>query len=125
MWFMAFEAYHQRWLADHPHRTEAWLRERLRDGFDIHHIDGDHQNNDPKNLVLIECQDHFRLHGNGRLCRVLVRKPGKRRCRTVVAPDGVELLVEFRERSAWVLREYAQIGYVLPHRKVPHANYPL
>jgi hypothetical protein len=32
-------------------------------GFDIHHVDGDHDNNDPDNLVLIERYDHLRLHG--------------------------------------------------------------
>lgn len=32
-------------------------------GFDLHHIDGDHSNNDHKNLILIETNDHFRIHG--------------------------------------------------------------
>lgn len=57
------KAYHEIWLSAHPSRTEAWLQDRLKDGFDIHHIDGDHKNNDPDNLVLIESQDHMRLHG--------------------------------------------------------------
>lgn len=40
-----------------------WLRERLKDGFHVHHIDGDHTNDAPKNLVLIDGVDHMRLHG--------------------------------------------------------------
>lgn len=62
--------YHHIWLASHRNRTEQWLRERLEDGFDIHHADGDHSNNDPDNLVLIEATDHMRLHGSG-LMRLL------------------------------------------------------
>jgi hypothetical protein len=54
------------WLLDHPERTYEWLLERLKDGFHIHHLDGNHSNNEPTNLVLIEASDHFRLHG-GRL----------------------------------------------------------
>jgi hypothetical protein len=30
--------------------------------YDIHHIDGDHQNNDPKNLTAIPIQEHYRIH---------------------------------------------------------------
>ncbi len=55
--------YHLVWLRDNPKRSEAWLRERLKDGFHIHHMDGDHSNDDPSNLVLIEGGDHFMLHG--------------------------------------------------------------
>lgn len=42
----------------------------LKAGFDIHHMDGDHDNNDPANLVLIEHTDHMRLHGMTGLGRV-------------------------------------------------------
>lgn len=57
--------YHWIWLEAHPHRTEEWLKERMTDGFDIHHVDGDQKNNDPSNLVLIECTDHLMLHAGG------------------------------------------------------------
>jgi hypothetical protein len=54
---------HQKaWLKANPHRSAAWLKERLADGFDIHHLDGNHENNDPLNLLLIEVMDHMRLH---------------------------------------------------------------
>lgn len=36
----------------------------MREGFDVHHMDGNPENNAPENLVLIECQDHMRLHGS-------------------------------------------------------------
>ncbi len=55
--------HHLVWLRSHPHRSHKWLKERLSDGFDVHHIDGDHSNNNPDNLVLIEHVDHMRLHG--------------------------------------------------------------
>ena len=56
--------YHYAWLMRHPERTSDWLKERLKDGFDVHHVDFDHGNNDPTNLVLIECGDHMMIHGS-------------------------------------------------------------
>jgi hypothetical protein len=55
--------HHAAWLSVHPDRTEEWLADRLSDGFDIHHVDGDHGNNEPLNLVLMEAVDHMRMHG--------------------------------------------------------------
>lgn len=57
------QSYHYAWLSVHPERTEEWLAARMADGFHVHHIDGDHYNDDPKNLVLIDGTDHMRLHG--------------------------------------------------------------
>lgn len=54
------------WLEVHPERDEAWLRRMGKEGFDVHHIDGDHRNNDPANLVLVEHRDHFMLHSGKR-----------------------------------------------------------
>lgn len=59
------QSYHIVWLASHPHRDSEWLLGRLLDGFDIHHIDGNHANDVAENLVLIECVDHMMLHGCG------------------------------------------------------------
>lgn len=56
-------AHHRAWLSVHPDRSYAWLRLRLDDGFDVHHVDSNTSNNDPYNLVLIESTDHLRLHG--------------------------------------------------------------
>lgn len=55
--------YHRIWLEKHPHRSEEWLKERLSEGFDIHHADGDRSNNDHDNLMLIDHVDHMGLHG--------------------------------------------------------------
>ncbi len=69
---MSMQSYHRAWLSAHPERTEDWLKERMRDGFDIHHLDGNHANDDPINLVLIECGDHLMLHnGSKRVSRVV------------------------------------------------------
>lgn len=56
------QSYHLVWLEAHPHRTAEWLRERLADGFHVHHVDGDHSNDDPRNLILIDGADHLMLH---------------------------------------------------------------
>jgi hypothetical protein len=62
-----FHAHHLAWLAAHPDRSIEWLRRMLTEGFHVHHIDGDHSNNHPANLALIEAVDHMRLHGLFRL----------------------------------------------------------
>jgi len=68
---MALAEYHHVWLANHPERSSEWLIARLADGFDLHHVDGDHSNNEPDNLVLIEHFDHMRLHNRpGQLGRL-------------------------------------------------------
>lgn len=46
----------------------------LGEGFQVHHIDGDHHNNHPANLALIETIDHLRLHGMFGLARLDIRK---------------------------------------------------
>ncbi|CAB4122624.1 hypothetical protein UFOVP28_22 [uncultured Caudovirales phage] len=56
--------HHAAWLLHHPDRTPEWLDGIIKQGFDIHHLDGNYHNNDPINLVLIERVDHMRLHGN-------------------------------------------------------------
>lgn len=50
------------WLSAHPYRTPEWLDARIAEGFDLHHVDRDPQNNAPGNLVLIESGDHLALH---------------------------------------------------------------
>jgi hypothetical protein len=52
------------WLANHPSRTAEWLKEKIKDGFEIHHLepgDGD----EPRNVILIDGQDHKMIHGAG------------------------------------------------------------
>lgn len=60
---LKFETYHIAWLGAHPWYTAAWLKSKLVEGFDVHHIDGNHGNDDPNNLVLIEHSDHMMMHG--------------------------------------------------------------
>ena len=56
------DPHHEVWLSNHPGRDKAWLKRMTAEGLSIHHIDGNHENNDPNNLVLIELDDHLRLH---------------------------------------------------------------
>lgn len=62
----AWQPHHKAWLLSHPWWSPEWLKARLREGFDVHHLDGNHDNNDPANLVLIEHTDHLMLHGDGK-----------------------------------------------------------
>jgi len=74
------------WLAAHPYRSEEWLRAVLADGFDVHHADGDHSNDDPRNLVLIERTDHMALHGAGAKRLAQAVKSARR-----VSPERLEI----------------------------------
>jgi hypothetical protein len=60
--FRGLPPHHRAWLEAHPHRTREWLRHRLADGFDVHHLNADPTDNSPDNLVLIEHTDHMRIH---------------------------------------------------------------
>lgn len=73
------KASHLAWLEAHPDRTAEWLKARTSDGFDVHHIDGDQENNSPDNLLLIECTDHMLLHNGHRLMNRLTAKKSKRK----------------------------------------------
>ena len=72
------EHYHHVWLEHHPNRTVDWLRERLKDGFGIHHIDGDHENNAPENLVLLDWTDHRMIHA-GKKSKIVAKPKLKKR----------------------------------------------
>jgi hypothetical protein len=64
------EPYHYAWLSDNSSMDVFELMTLLKRGFDIHHLDGDHGNNDPFNLVLIWGADHMMLHnGKKRMTR--------------------------------------------------------
>ncbi len=55
--------HHLAWLSIHSTRNPVWLLKMLAEGFEIHHLDGNHKNNEPRNLILVEYIDHRRLHG--------------------------------------------------------------
>ena len=105
------ESYHYVWLESHPTRTEGWLRERLKDGFCIHHIDGDHSNNHPRNLVLIEGQDHrVNLHGFGmpkkRPIKMRTKKIKRDVVRTGPSPWMQEITVDKTTATSRALRRF-------------------
>lgn len=89
------------WLMCHPHRTVEWLKQRSKDGFDIHHLDGDPLNNAPDNLVLIETTDHICvIHGFSRqLARVPKSECGGRKKSKPRKTRAREELRAMRERA--------------------------
>ena len=81
------------WLSAHPHRTAKWLRERIVDGFDIHHIDADDSNNHPTNLILLETTDHtLTIHTLpfSRLDAVVAMRERQARIVAALAEAGME-----------------------------------
>lgn len=66
------KVYHETWLRDNPNVSRQQLASWLATGFDIHHLDGNHENNAPNNLILIWGADHMMLHnGSKRISRVV------------------------------------------------------
>jgi hypothetical protein len=81
----------------------------------VHHLDGDHANNDTANLVLIECADHLMLHNGGRrIARIGLadrRRLGlapKRKGRWLDLGDGNEIELGRAERARWIKKIYAR-----------------
>jgi len=62
---MELSEHHKAWLSKHRKASIEFLREACAAGFDVHHIDEDHGNNDPDNLILIYSGDHALLHKLG------------------------------------------------------------
>lgn len=94
------KSYHYAWLSEHDNRSEEWLKRQLAEGFDVHHVDGDHSNDDPANLVLIEHTDHMMLH-NGK--RNLGRVKARRKSRDGSIEKRIRLS---RKRRARILKTY-------------------
>lgn len=114
------EPYHHVWLAKHPKRTEQWLREQLKDGFHIHHADGDHQNNKPENLVMVEGLDHFELHGGLKfLLKPRPPKPRKRKKLRIWA--SVKMALEDKVRKN-LRRKKAEEAMALFHKRASEVD---
>jgi hypothetical protein len=48
--------------------------------YDIHHLDGNHSNNDPLNLVAVTLEEHYAIHesqGDVRACLIMAQRMGK------------------------------------------------
>lgn len=90
------QTYHHAWLKNHPERDEAWLQSMLSAGFDVHHVDGNHANDDPANLVLIEHVDHMRIHGMKRLRH----SPGHMQKISLLSAAGRRLKLSAARRAA-------------------------
>lgn len=61
---------------DTPHRRvfEKFHGRKIRPGYHIHHIDGDHTNNDPSNLIEVTTYEHYLIHkeqGDWAACMLL------------------------------------------------------
>lgn len=96
--------HHQAWLDSRPDRTVVWLRDRLREGFHIHHIDGNHGNNDPRNLALVEGADHMKFHGHYGLCETMISRRAARSRRR--SERANEIVIETRRAAlAYRLRQ--------------------
>lgn len=83
------ERYHLAWLSVHPERTQEWLKQKLAEGFQVHHIDGDHFNDDPHNLLLVDGVDHLRLHSGSIRAGIASWRDRQRKPKKALAEDSV------------------------------------
>lgn len=109
------DLHRQAWLDAHLDRDEKWLLRMAKEGFDVHHIDGNHDNDSPLNLVLIEHRDHFMLHSGSRpaLGRVDRRAAGYARYR---AKQKAKLAEYERDVVAPAYNEYERAKCALIRR---------
>ena len=121
------QPYHYAWLASHPNRNTDWLRFMLKAGFDIHHMDGDHDNNDAANLVLIEHTDHMRLHGMtgpGRVKMQHVVQAAKQARRKVFLAEGklaYEVAASITEDCGSQFGFWRKVASIAKMKHGPHA----
>ena len=108
------EEYHRAWLEGHPEYDASWLHQAIEAGFHVHHLDGDHGNNDPSNLVLIERNDHFRLHGTHKL-KPLAEKWEESAKRVSLGKSAYQMRLE--ENPTW-----REIGERLGYEENPAAK---
>lgn len=102
--------HHHAWLSAHPECTEEWLSGILSQGFHIHHMDGNHANDDPKNLVLIESGDHMMIHNGA--SRLIWKPPvhRKTKARRAKKVEIYETVAQAEARlEAAKMREYIGI----------------
>lgn len=100
--------YHCVWLLTHPHRSAEWLLDRMMDGFDVHHMDGNPANNDPANLCLIEHTDHMMIHNGGvfylgRLSQKQAKKRSKRRRKEKIGRRKKRAYERYQEDQAKIV----------------------
>ena len=62
--------------------------DRIDDGFDVHHMDGDPNNDSPDNLVLIETSDHTCVVHRLKMIRKIGAPRGRRPSNALVVDDG-------------------------------------
>lgn len=87
---------------------ESWYGVKIPNGFDVHHIDFNRDNNDPQNLLMLPSELHHRYHQS-----VLAMFGGEDAC--VIRPQAtpayrhqLEFLLPFAsaldECAEWILR---------------------
>lgn len=84
------------------------------DGFAIHHIDGNHDNNEPSNLLLCDASDHMHLHGMP--LRDMARRANLGRKRNKSPPKDPEAIYKKMRRLRRQLKDGGHLPYSSPKR---------
>ena len=91
-----------------------FLKECLINGFDIHHIDGNHDNNDENNLILIYNNDHHMLLHN-------IKNFYRRIRNKWVNYDEYHYIKEKYGKECYFLRKDKKLSWIDINKKIPNA----
>jgi hypothetical protein len=97
-----YESHHGKIPKDHNNRS-----------FEIHHIDGDHSNNDPANLKAVSIEEHYNIHynqGDYKACLLISRSMN-------VSPEEKSKLASIAAKQAVQNGTHPWLGDKNPQRK--------
>lgn len=85
---------------------ESYHQASLLDGIDIHHVDGNHNNNDPTNLQAVTLQEHYDLHkarGDHYACVMIAQ-------RMKIKPDDWKQMAKENGRKSAIKNKENDVG---------------
>ena len=85
-------------------------------GYEIHHIDGNHFNNDLANLEIMPASDHQRMHALARVASGELKPPGKlarKRAAVWHASDDGRQWHSKHGRATWTNRKWTECACVM------------
>jgi hypothetical protein len=90
--------------------------------YEIHHLDGDHNNNDPKNLVAVTLEEHYNIHyaqGDYGACYMMATQRMNR------TPEEIAHIASIQQRARVADGTHHLLGGVIQRRLVKEGKHHL